>query len=123
MTIYANYYGSMLAFFHGAAICHAAGFPIKTYIDQAYVSESTRRHLGEMIAKRSYDDISVCSIEVDVAAYEQVTNLSAELGIDAAFPRTVASYLDRAIANGHGQQELAAIFELMVPTREVRHDG
>ncbi len=115
MTVYANYYGSMLAFFHGAAICHAAGFPIKTYIDQAYVSESTRRHLGEMIAKRSYDDISVCSIEVDVAAYEQVTNLSAELGVDAAFPRTVASYLDRAIAKGHGQQELASIFELMVP--------
>ncbi len=115
LTVYANYYGSMLAFIHGAAICHAAGFPIKTYIDQAYVSESTRRHLGEMIAKRSYDDISVCSIEVDVAAYEHVTKLSEELGIDAAFPRTVASYLDRAIAKGHGQQELAAIFELMVP--------
>ena len=113
-TVYANYYGSMLAFIHGAAICHAAGFPIETYIDQAYVSESTRRHLGEMIAKRSYDDISVCSIEVDVAAYEQVTKLSAELGIDAAFPRTVASYLDRAITEGHGQQELAAIFELMI---------
>ena len=114
-TIYANYYGSMLAFFHGAAICYAAGFPIETYVDQAYVSESTRRHLGEMIAKRSYDDVSVCSIEVDVEAYGQVTKLSDELGIDAAFPRTVASYLDRAIAKGHGQQELAAIFELMVP--------
>ena len=115
MTVYANYYGSMLAFFHGAAICHAAGFPIKTYIDQAYVSESTRRHLGEMIAKRSYDDISVCSIEVDVAAYEQVAKLSEELGIDAAFPKMVTSYLDRAIAEGHGEHELAAIFELMVP--------
>jgi 3-hydroxyisobutyrate dehydrogenase-like beta-hydroxyacid dehydrogenase len=114
-TIYANYYGSMLAFFHGAAICYAAGFPIETYVDQAYVSESTRRHLGEMIVKRSYDDVSVASIELDVAAYEQVTKLSEELGIDAAFPRTVASYLDRAIAKGHGQHELAAIFELMVP--------
>jgi len=114
-TIYANYYGSMLAFFHGAAICHAAGFPIETYVDQAYVSESTRRHLGEMIVKRSYGNVSVASIELDVAAYEQVTKLSEELGIDAAFPRTVASYLDRAIAKGHGQQELAAIFELMVP--------
>jgi 3-hydroxyisobutyrate dehydrogenase-like beta-hydroxyacid dehydrogenase len=114
-TIYANYYGSMVAFFHGAAICHAAGFPIETYVDQAYVSESTRRHLGEMIVKRSYGDVSVASIELDVAAYEQVTKLSEELGIDAAFPRTVASYLDRAVAKGHGQQELAAIFELMVP--------
>jgi 3-hydroxyisobutyrate dehydrogenase-like beta-hydroxyacid dehydrogenase len=114
-TIYANYYGSMVAFFHGAAICHAAGFPIETYVDQAYVSESTRRHLGEMIVKRSYGDISVAPIEVDAALYEQVATLSEELGIDAAFPRMVTSYLDRAIAKGHGQQELAAIFELMVP--------
>jgi 3-hydroxyisobutyrate dehydrogenase-like beta-hydroxyacid dehydrogenase len=114
-TIYANYYGSMLAFFHGAAICHAAGFPIETYVDQAYVSESTRRHFGEMIVKRSYGDISVAPIEVDAALYEQVATLSEELGIDAAFPRMVASYLDRAIAKGHGQHELAAIFELMVP--------
>jgi hypothetical protein len=52
---------------------------------------------------------------VDAALYEQVATLSEELGIDAAFPRMVASYLDRAIAKGHGQHELAAIFELMVP--------
>jgi 3-hydroxyisobutyrate dehydrogenase-like beta-hydroxyacid dehydrogenase len=115
MTVYACYYGSMLAFFHGAAICHAAGFPIETYIDQAYVGESTRRHLGEMIAKRSYDDISIAPIEVDAALYEQVAKLSEELGVDAEFPKMVTSYLDRAIAKGHGQQELAAIFELMVP--------
>ena len=123
LTIYANYYGSMLAFFHGAAICHAAGFPIETYIDQTHVSEATRRHLGEMIAKRSYDDISVCPIEIDVAAYEQVAKLSEELGVDAAYPRMVAGYLDRAIAEGRGQQELAAIFELMMPTREEKYDS
>ncbi len=115
LTVYANYYGSMLAFFHGAAICHAAGFPIETYIDQTYVSEATRRHLGEMIAKRSYDDVSVCPIEIDVAAYEQVAKLSEELGVNTAFPKMVTSYLDRAVAEGRGQQELAAIFELMVP--------
>ena len=115
MAIYANYYGSMLAFFHGAAICHAAGFPIKTYIDQAYVGESTRRHLGEMIAKRSYDDISIAPIEVDAALYEQVSKLSEELGVDAEFPNMVTSYLDRAMAEGHDQRELAAIFEVMVP--------
>lgn len=115
-TVYAFYYGSMLAFFHGAAICHAAGFPIETYVDQAYnVGESTRRDFGEMIAKRSYDDISVAPIKLDAALYEQVAKLSENLGVDAAFPKMVTSYLDRAMAEGHGQHELAAIFELMVP--------
>jgi 3-hydroxyisobutyrate dehydrogenase-like beta-hydroxyacid dehydrogenase len=31
-SIYAEHYGSMLALFHGAAICHAAGFPLETYL-------------------------------------------------------------------------------------------
>ena len=114
-TVYACYYGSVMAFFHGAAICHAAGFPIELYVDQAYVGESTLRHLGEMIAKRSYDEISVGTIELDAALYEQVAKLSEDLGVDAAFPRMVTGYLDRAMAEGHGQHELAAIFELMVP--------
>jgi hypothetical protein len=33
-TIYAFHYASMLAFFHGAAICHAAGFPVETDVKQ-----------------------------------------------------------------------------------------
>ncbi len=112
-TIHACHYGSMLAFFHGAAICHAAGFPIETYIDRVVNVEANRRRFGEMIAKRSYDSKGG-SIEGAVAAYEHVTELSEEHGIDAAFPRTVAGYMDRAIAEGRGQQELAAVFELMI---------
>ncbi len=53
-----------------------------------------------------------------MADYERVAKLSEELGIDAALPKMVASYLDRAIAKGHGQQELAAIFELMLPRND-----
>jgi len=41
-------------------------------------------------------------------------NMGSALGVDTAVPTMVASYLDRAIAEGHGRQELAAIFELMV---------
>ncbi len=120
-TIYAFHYGSMLAFFHGAAICHAAGFPIETYVEEiASHGSETKIRFGEMMAKRSYDN-PVCALEVEAAAYNHVVRLSEELGIDAAFPRTVASYLDRAIAKGHGQQELAAIFEVMLPTREASH--
>ena len=106
----------MLAFFHGAAMCHAAGFPIELYAELVLgeVGENTKgaqRRYGEMIAKRSYD---AESLNVDMMAYEHVKRLSEEVGIDAAFPRTVASHFDRAIAEGHGQQTLAGIFELMI---------
>jgi hypothetical protein len=104
----------MLAFFHGAALCHAAGFPIKLYVEAiASHTPAQKIRFGEMIVKRSYN-VSDATIEVDAAAYEHVTKLSQEFGIDAAFPKTVAGYMDRAIAEGRGQQALAAVFELMI---------
>jgi 3-hydroxyisobutyrate dehydrogenase-like beta-hydroxyacid dehydrogenase len=115
-TIYAYHYANMLAFFHGAAICHAARLPIETYFGQVKEHGTLAKiRFGEMIAKRSYE-VSGASIELDAAAYKHVTMLSEELGVDTALPATVSGFLERAIAEGHGQQELAAIFELMVPS-------
>ncbi len=113
-TIYAFHYASMLAFFHGAAICHAAGFPIETYVEQvASHGPETKIRFGEMIAKRSYDN-PVCALEVEAAAYDHVVRLSEELGIDVAYPKMVAGYFKRAIAEGHGQHDLAATFEILL---------
>jgi 3-hydroxyisobutyrate dehydrogenase-like beta-hydroxyacid dehydrogenase len=113
-TIYAFHYASMLAFFHGAAICHAAGFPIETYVEQvASHGPETKIRFGEMIAKRSYDN-PVCALEVEAAAYDHVVRLSEELGIDVAYPKMVAGYFKRAIADGHGQHDLAATFEVLM---------
>ena len=113
-TIYAFHYASMLAFFHGAAICHAAGFPVETYVKQvASDGPENKLRFGEMIAKRSYDNPS-CALEVEAAAYAHVVRLSEELGIDVAYPKMVASYFKRAIADGHGQHDLAATFEVLL---------
>lgn len=113
-TIYAFHYAHMLAFFHGAAICHAAGFPIHLYVEQV-ASHGTlaKTRFGEMIEKRSYDNPS-CALEVEAEAYSHVVRLSEELGIDSAYPKMVMSYFERAIADGHGQHDLPATFEVML---------
>ncbi len=113
-TIYAWHYGSMLAFFHGAAICRAAGFPLETYVDQVLNGgEATKWRYGERIAMRHYGD-PVSTIDVHAAAYAHVVNLSEELGIDVEFPQLVARTFELAIAEGHGQHELPAIFETLL---------
>jgi 3-hydroxyisobutyrate dehydrogenase-like beta-hydroxyacid dehydrogenase len=115
-TIYAWHYGSMLAFFHGAAICHAAGFPIETYVNEVLSGgEATLRRYGENIAERYYEE-PTCGIDVHAAAYAHVVNLSEKLGIDVAFPQMVARTFERAIAEGHGQHELPAMFETLLNT-------
>jgi 3-hydroxyisobutyrate dehydrogenase-like beta-hydroxyacid dehydrogenase len=113
-TLYAVHYASMLAFFHGAAMCHAAGFPIETYTEQAApMGQQMRLRAGETIAKRSYGNPG-CALEVEAAAYAHVVRLSEELGVDTAFPKMVAGYFGRAIADGHGQHDLAATFEVLL---------
>ncbi len=114
-AIYSNHYGALLAFFHGAAICHAAGFPIEVYTELALGGGGrTQRRYGEMIAARTYD-VTGITLEADAAAYAHVATLSEELGVDSGFPKTVAHYFARAIAAGHGQEELPAVFETLLP--------
>lgn len=66
-----------------------------------------------MIANRSYE-VTEATMELNAAAYAHVVKLSEELGIDMEFPRIVARYIERAIADGHSQQGLAAMFEMLV---------
>lgn len=114
-AIYACYYGSMLAFFHGAAMCHAAGFSIEPYVDHVAAGNQPRQYMGGLIAKRQYGDITVARIDGDAALYHQVAEVSTNLGVDGTVPTMVTHFLDRAIAEGHAGDELAAIFELMLP--------
>jgi 3-hydroxyisobutyrate dehydrogenase-like beta-hydroxyacid dehydrogenase len=113
-TIYAYHYGSMLAFLHGAALCHAAGFPVETYVSEiATHGPAMKIRFGEMMAERRYDNPS-CAMEVDAAAYGHVVRLSEEFGVDRDLAHTVARYFDRGIANGYGNQETAALFEVLL---------
>jgi 3-hydroxyisobutyrate dehydrogenase-like beta-hydroxyacid dehydrogenase len=113
-TIFAYHYGSMLAFLHGAALCHAAGFPVETYVREiATHGPAAKIRFGERIAKRCYDDPS-SALEIDAAAYDHVVRLSEEFGIDRDLAGTVARYFDRGIAAGRGEQETAALFEVLL---------
>lgn len=113
-AIYAWHYGSTLAFLHGAAICHAAGFDIGPYADEIASRDPARpTRSREFIAARQYDNPG-CALEVEAAAYDHVLRVSEELGIDAELARTVKRYFERAIEAGHGPQETAAIFEILL---------
>lgn len=113
-AIYAWHYGSTLAFLHGAAICRAAGFDIGAYADEIASRDPARpTRTREFIATRQYDNPG-CALEVEATAYDHVLRISEELGIDTEFARTVKAYFDRAIEAGHGPQEIAAIFEILL---------
>ncbi len=113
-------YSLWLGYFHGAAICHAVGLPIEFYVDTVADTLPTRvptaRRFGEKIAKRSYEDPGA-TLEVHAAAFRHVVDLSEALGIDAALPKFMLGYFERGLASGYSQQELSALFELMINKR------
>ena len=108
------YYGAMAGFFHGAAIVQSEGFPVDDYVSTlvpllAGVADSMQR-CGDMIGKGSYAG-SEASLNVHAASVEHILQLSQENGIDRSHPESLLAHFKRAIAAGHGQNELGALFE------------
>ena len=113
-TIYAYSYGSILGFLHGAAICHAAGLSLETYVEQVVgFGAGSKPRLGEMLVKQSYE-ASGATMEIEAAAYGHVVRLIDELGLDATFSTAVSDLFERAMADGLGEQGIAAMFKVLI---------
>ncbi len=115
-SILSAYYGMALGFLHGAAICHSEGFSIEGYtaavLSLLSALADTMKTCGEMVAKGSYDG-SQASLSTHAAGVKHILQLSRENGIDSLYPQLLVRFLDQAVAAGHGQDELAALFEVL----------
>ena len=114
-TLYAFAYGSFTGYIHGAAMCHALGIPLETYVEEidSYPIMSMLRNAGDKIIKRDYPG-DEATLEIEAAAYQHVVVTSEALGIDTALAKLIEGYFKRSMANGHGEEDLAAMFETML---------
>ena len=110
-------FGSWMAFFHGAALCEKAGFPIETYVETVIgtfpMRTTAARTFGQRMAARHYAN-SEAQLALYAEAFEPVVALSRELGVDTVVPKMVADFFARGIATGHAEDGLPSLFELMV---------
>jgi 3-hydroxyisobutyrate dehydrogenase-like beta-hydroxyacid dehydrogenase len=113
------YYGACLAFIHGAAVCESEDFPLDAYTGAVEallpVIAHTARTVTGMLAAGDVTGTD-CSLDVHAAALRNIVRLYAENGIDAAFPTAVSGFFERAVAAGHGSDEMAAIFSTIKRT-------
>ena len=114
-TLYAFGYGSFMGYIHGAAMCHAMGIPLETYVEEMdrYPIMSMLRDAGDMIVKRNYPG-GEATLELEAAAYRHVVATSEALGIDTALAKLIEGFFARSMADGHGENALAAMFETML---------
>jgi 3-hydroxyisobutyrate dehydrogenase-like beta-hydroxyacid dehydrogenase len=116
-TIFTLGYGTMQSFIQGAAIAAAKGFSIEAYTDTAVKRMETYRSrikwYGDMIAKRDYGNAQA-SMQTHAAAFAEALAVCREAGVDDTLPAALMHNFQRALATGHGEQELSALFEVLL---------
>ena len=116
-AIYAYAYGSTLGFLHGAAICRAAGLTLDEYVEQVVgFGAGSKPQLGALLIKQSYEATGA-TLEIEAAAYDHVVRLVDELSLDATFSTAVSDLFKRAMADGLGDQGIAAMVKVMTKSR------
>jgi 3-hydroxyisobutyrate dehydrogenase-like beta-hydroxyacid dehydrogenase len=106
--------GAMLAFFHGAAMCRAAGLPIELYASALLADLGDNLSLfTPMLASRRYDENIEATMEVWAAGHDMIVSTSEALGVDSALPHLLKRYFEQAIAAGYGEQEFPALSEIL----------
>ncbi len=116
---YAYVYGVGMAFMQGAAMAHAMGFSLEVYFDmvksRAPIILQQCLQRGEKIAARSYEATDA-TMTVWADTFEGTLAMCRDKGVDDKLPTVVMDHFRRACASGYADSDLAAIFELLIPT-------
>jgi 3-hydroxyisobutyrate dehydrogenase-like beta-hydroxyacid dehydrogenase len=109
------YFSAHFGMMQGAALCSSAGISLEKY------HKASAPFLAGMggVFKRSLEMIDCSCYETDQSTIEtrsavlhHIAALSDENGVDNAFVHCMQNLADTAIAQGHGSQNPAALFEL-----------
>jgi hypothetical protein len=117
---YSFAYASLLGYIQGAALVSASGFSIEAYTN--IVTErlpnfkGTFNSFGELITKRNHEG-DQASLQVWADGYVKSLELCRDLGVDDTLPSALMQNFEKAISAGYADQEITAIFEVLVPNR------
>ena len=118
-------YGATLGFLHGARIAESEGFRVDVY--GSLVAEISPtfgeffRHEGAVIQSGNYE-ISESPLKISVEATERLAQAAREGGINAEIPTFTAALFKRAMAAGHGDEEVAALIKVLRASATETHD-
>jgi 3-hydroxyisobutyrate dehydrogenase-like beta-hydroxyacid dehydrogenase len=109
------------SFVQGAAIAVARGAPVETYAEIAIARMATYsarcKWLADMMARRRYDENVGASMRVHAAAFAEALAACREVGVDETLPTAMMENFQHAIDAGYGEQEIAALFEVLIGRR------
>jgi 3-hydroxyisobutyrate dehydrogenase-like beta-hydroxyacid dehydrogenase len=109
-------YGATLGFFHGARICEAESLGVDTYggivADIAPTFGEFLKHEGKVIQTGDYA-ISESPLRISVEATERLVQTAQAAQINTEFPTFASGLFKRAMAEGYGNEEAAALVKVL----------
>lgn len=117
---YCFLFPALVAFLHGAAVCHRAGLPIETYARglvlpalKGPVLPGMLEQLTRATLTRRYDEGVQATLNIWRDALANVIHSVTSYRLDPGLLSAAKALLDRAAAQGFGEQDLAAVFEAL----------
>ena len=121
--VYAQYYGIHFTYLITAALGQAAGISVEN-LKMIIGGEDRWKVRGQMVdaaldmaSKRDYSG-DECALDLHLAAFEHVVQLSKETGIGIDFTQMIVETMRDAIDRGHAKEELPAIFEILYERKQ-----
>jgi 3-hydroxyisobutyrate dehydrogenase-like beta-hydroxyacid dehydrogenase len=111
MALLSRDLGSYRGSIHGAHACEAEGVDVATYASLFPDSYGAKR-LVEVIHAGAYADPGA-TISVWDGAVERIRGQAVDAGINSEVPDFIASFIKRAIAAGHGEEDIAALIKVL----------
>jgi 3-hydroxyisobutyrate dehydrogenase-like beta-hydroxyacid dehydrogenase len=106
-------YGAFIAAAHAAKICASEGVGVEALMSVLDDQPSVQRYLG-VVAEGKYGEFTA-SLQVWREALGHIQQQGQDAGINTEVPDFIAGLMDRAIADGHGQQNVMAIVKALRP--------
>lgn len=117
---YSFAYACLLGYIQGAALAEAGGVSIEAYT--GIVAERLTKIVdpikdyGAQIARRDHTG-DQATLQAWADAYKKSLELCRDLDVDDTLPAALMQNMDKAVNAGYADQEMTAVFEVLLPGR------
>lgn len=105
-----RHYGMFLGLTHGVAACEAEGVSLDRLVEVIPEGEYARRYVQQIYEARFEE--TPATLRTWARAFNLFTRQAADSGIDDEFPRLMASWFERALDAGYGEEDVTALVKI-----------
>jgi len=106
-----QHYGMFMAVTHGAVICESEGVGLDLYAQTLPETEYAHAYIDKIHNEDFLN--TTATLSTWATAFQSISRQALDSGINNEVPQLMSSLFDRALAAGHGDEDVSALFKTM----------